>query len=49
MHQKGYRNFKEITPLLQSYLEDPTGTYERAASELSPPAPVVPNSGEAKS
>jgi flagellar protein FlaI len=49
MHEKGYRNFKEITPLLQSYVEDPSGTYNRAESELSSIAPVVPKSGEVKS
>jgi flagellar protein FlaI len=30
MQQKGLRNFKEITPVFQSYLEDPKAAYERA-------------------
>jgi len=34
MQQKGYRNFKEITPLFQSYIEEPAQTYERAKNEL---------------
>jgi flagellar protein FlaI len=41
MQHKGYRNFKEITPLLQSYIEDPLQTYERALEELKTPTPVV--------
>jgi archaeal flagellar protein FlaI len=41
MQQKGYRNFKEITPLLQSYVEKPLQTYERATAELKSPTPVA--------
>jgi archaeal flagellar protein FlaI len=41
MQQKGYRNFKEITPLLQSYIEEPAQTYERAKNELDKPTRVV--------
>jgi flagellar protein FlaI len=49
MQEKGYRNFKEITPMLQSYIEDPTGTYERAEAELGSIAPVVTDTEGVKS
>jgi archaeal flagellar protein FlaI len=48
MQQKGYRNFKEITPLLQSYIEEPAQIYERAKGELERPTQVVSHPGGAK-
>ena len=41
---RGHRNFKELTPLLQSYLESPTRIYEKAREELaiSPVTPPTP-------
>jgi len=38
MQRKGLRNFKEITPLFQSYSESPSVLYERAKDELGLPA-----------
>jgi hypothetical protein len=45
MQKKGLRNFKEITPFFQSYIEDPEGTYEKAKAEIevtavTPPEPA---------
>ena len=48
MQEKGYRNFKEITPLLQSYIEDPEKTYEQAKRDLGPSAQVVSQPGGVK-
>jgi archaeal flagellar protein FlaI len=48
MQQKGHRNFREITSLLQSYTENPEVIYERARSELLQPSPVAPQQREAK-
>ncbi|HEY6283480.1 MAG TPA: hypothetical protein VIW22_06105, partial [Nitrososphaerales archaeon] len=42
MQEKGYRNFKEITPLFQSYIEEPERIYEQAKGQLGLSAQVVP-------
>ncbi|MBI3859127.1 MAG: type II/IV secretion system ATPase subunit, partial [Thaumarchaeota archaeon] len=34
MQRKGIRNFKEITPLFEAYVNDPKATYQRALKEL---------------
>ncbi|HXW36998.1 MAG TPA: type II/IV secretion system ATPase subunit [Nitrososphaerales archaeon] len=48
MQKKGVRNYKEITPLLEAYVEDPAGTYEKALSEVSTPEIPVEKPEEAK-
>ncbi len=35
MQKSGLRNFRELTPVFQAYLEDPAKTFERAMKELS--------------
>ena len=46
MQKKNIRNFKEITGLLEEYVNDPKTIYSKAAKELSPPAeetkPAIP-------
>jgi flagellar protein FlaI len=34
MQKKGLRNFREITPVFQSYIDEPKVTYEKVAKEL---------------
>jgi flagellar protein FlaI len=41
MQQKGFRNFREITPLVQSYIEDPGKVYDRARSEVGDQAIIA--------
>jgi archaeal flagellar protein FlaI len=43
MRSKGLRNFREITPIFQAYVDDPKATYARAMAELQ--APPVPKAG----
>jgi archaeal flagellar protein FlaI len=43
MQRRKLRNFKELTPVLQSYIDEPIVTYDRAVKELlALDAPVVP-------
>jgi hypothetical protein len=43
MQMKGLRNFREITPVFQSYVENPQQTYLKAMKELE--TPMVPSKG----
>jgi len=49
LQQSGQRNFKELTPLLQSYLESPTRMYEKARKELDAGAAVPPRQAQVAS
>jgi len=42
MQQKGIRNFKELSPLLELYVTKPTAVYARAVSELEARGVQVP-------
>ena len=48
MRQKNLRNFREITPMLHSYIEDPAAVYERAKKETASPASLEAPQAEAK-
>ncbi len=41
MGEKGLRNFREITPIFESYVDEPDETYRRALKELEAPAPTA--------
>ena len=45
---KGVRNFKDITPFLRSYVENPSAAYERAKDEMGLPTPVPESSEEVR-
>ncbi|MDA4123917.1 MAG: type II/IV secretion system ATPase subunit [Thaumarchaeota archaeon] len=43
MQRKGLRNFKEITPLFQAYIEDSKKVYEKAKEELEASTAPIPH------
>jgi flagellar protein FlaI len=48
MQHRGIRNFRETTPLFEAYLRNPSETYQRALTELQPPAePAASAAGQA--